>query len=595
MRLLLGYPPKAYVYMPYLATALLKGYIESVSHHSVAQWDINLDYHRFLWSPDFARQAARELEKQPESPRTLYFHVLAGYLEQQVTESYEAVRENDTYRSWGDVDFHNRVLTAAVDLADYLDESAGIRVFRLPRAWGQVEELIDRLEHTVMGRWVRPLLDRCGDCDVLGLSVAYAEQFLTALLIARIVTERFPHVRIVLGGNVATHYKREILQDEPLRRLLDYAVFYEGEQPLLDLLSFLEQGGAGALPSNIVRFRPDGAEYAEDLHGKPKLEAVPDFRGLPLEHYPTPKPILPILTSKGCYWGKCTYCSHYEGYGQGYYSFKEEHVIQTIRSLQARHQARYFYFVDEALPPKTVHHLARRVQESGLDIRWFSESRAEKAFSTPAALQALRDSGCSFLVHGIESGNPEVSRRLLKGIDLAATAEHLRNCKAAGIGTAGMFFVGFPGETAEQAEDTFRFIEKNYEYLDFASVGVFHLERGTPVFLTPDVYGIAEILDTERPFPIAFEYRMEGESETTGPVKLRSRLRELHAKFHHMRPKFVKAVDRAMIVFLKEYDQFGAFPLERPQGGVPIDIRYGAHQDRRGTLDIYRHRLTVFQ
>ena len=36
----------------------------------------------------------------------------------------------------------------------------------------------------------------------------------------------------------------------------------------------------------------------------------PDYDGLPLEKYFAPELVLPYDPTRGCYWGKCTFC-HY--------------------------------------------------------------------------------------------------------------------------------------------------------------------------------------------------------------------------------------------------------------------------------------------
>lgn len=56
--------------------------------------------------------------------------------------------------------------------------------------------------------------------------------------------------------------------------------------------------------------------FAEDMHTLPP----PDFDGLPLEKYFVPTKILPYLATRGCYWGRCEFCDHGEGYTAGYRS-----------------------------------------------------------------------------------------------------------------------------------------------------------------------------------------------------------------------------------------------------------------------------------
>ena len=45
---------------------------------------------------------------------------------------------------------------------------------------------------------------------------------------------------------------------------------------------------------------------------------LPDFDGFPLDHYFVPERIIPYLATRGCYWGRCTFCDHGQGYFDQY-------------------------------------------------------------------------------------------------------------------------------------------------------------------------------------------------------------------------------------------------------------------------------------
>lgn len=596
MRVLLLFAPESYQYMPYLSTPLLKGYIESVSTHTVDQIDMSIEYLSYLWSSQASKICKEEIEKNNYEPKATYYHALAGYLEKNIEKSYLLLKNDDTYKSADLVSENTNILDSVKDLINYVDMINNAKYNSLPKDLGKLIDQIDNFRSSFLAQWIlKNLPVNLEQYDVVGFSITYKEQLIPSLFIADLIKERFPNIKIVIGGNTITHYKKEILNDKSLINLVDYGIFYEGEYPLLCLLNHLENEDYEAINNdiNVAVFSGEKTYYREDLLRKPKAEAVPNFDGINLNLFPTPKTIFPILTSKGCYWGKCTYCAHFEGYGQGFYSFKQDTIINTITTLKDKHGADYFYFVDEALPPKTVQNIAERISKINIDIKWFSEARAERGFVTPKSIKALKNSGCILLINGIESGNENVLKLMDKGIKVQDIEKYLRFCKEAGIGTAGMFFIGFPGETFEEAEDTFKFIERNQDYIDFASIGVFFMERDTPVYLNPEKFNIAEIIEYEKPYPLSYEYRMENNQSFMTPRRLKVTLNELHHKYKHLKPKFVKAIDRSIMVFIQENNGYQVEGSSSSHNEQNVKLTYGTHSGREAKLDINKKRLTI--
>jgi radical SAM superfamily enzyme YgiQ (UPF0313 family) len=60
--------------------------------------------------------------------------------------------------------------------------------------------------------------------------------------------------------------------------------------------------------------------------------------------------------------------------------------------------------------------LCREIRARGLEVRWGGTSRVDSAALRPEVLDAARSAGCDRLEFGVESGSPEVLRRIAKGI-----------------------------------------------------------------------------------------------------------------------------------------------------------------------------------
>src|SRR6185436_16323594 len=109
--------------------------------------------------------------------------------------------------------------------------------------------------------------------------------------------------------------------------------------------------------------------------------------------------------------------------------------------------ARYFYLVDEALPPRKLTQLATiferaRRRIGSRTLGWMAEARMEKTMVATPAADLLRRAGCRLLVNGIESGVQAVIDRMEKGIHLPFVERFARDCHDTGVRTGWMLFVG---------------------------------------------------------------------------------------------------------------------------------------------------------
>jgi anaerobic magnesium-protoporphyrin IX monomethyl ester cyclase len=69
----------------------------------------------------------------------------------------------------------------------------------------------------------------------------------------------------------------------------------------------------------------------------------------------------------------------------------------------------------------------------------------------------MREVGCDCISFGIESGNPEMLKRIRKGITLEQARNAVKCCKDADILPHASFMVGLPGESIETLQQTQRF------------------------------------------------------------------------------------------------------------------------------------------
>ncbi len=376
--------------------------------------------------------------------------------------------------------------------------------------------------------------------DLVGISIPTQAQLLAALTLAAQIRDAGLKCHITVGGPHVTMMREKLAKVPRMFDLIDSAVLFEGEIPLLHLLKALESGGdLSGVPNLMYRVTPARPGLTPPPSHKsiaapaevrtnpanPFLESrsaeeeqTPDFDGLPLERYLAPELVLPLATTHGCYYGKCAFCNVGYGSPNGYFPISVEHILGLVQTVQQKYHCRNIFFVDEAITPRIMRELSAALTAKDAQINWTVAARFEKSL-TDELLTAAAESGCRMLLYGLESASEPVMKAMIKGTSKQEMARILHTATRLGIWNHTFFFFGFPGETLETAQETVNFVYENQEYIHSASPGAFLMEIYSPAYREPAKFGVREIIDNpERDLAIYFEYRLD--TATTGQAAL---------------------------------------------------------------------------
>jgi hypothetical protein len=318
--------------------------------------------------------------------------------------------------------------------------------------------------------------------DLAGFSILSEQNLLYALALGKVIKQRF-NIPIALGGAMMSHLEPvELLQAFPW---LDYVFFGEAEKNLADFIdAWPEQQFASVYGLAYRR----GRKIIECCKAPPlplNQLPYPNFDDFPLTQYIVPEPVLPIITCRGCYWGKCTFCSHTRPYGPVVRMRRPEQVVNEITHQINRYGARRFLFVDEAISPKMLRHLSEEILARGLEIQFGAEGvRVEKAFDE-ALLRLAYRAGLRWVYVGIESGTQRLLELIDKGIEIETVERFIEMCRRVGITPQLSFIVGLPGTTPAELQNEISFLQR-YP-MDSSS---FVLLLGSPMQERPDNFGI---------------------------------------------------------------------------------------------------------
>lgn len=351
------------------------------------------------------------------------------------------------------------------------------------------------------------------EVDFVGISIVFPSQIPEALHLARFLRERAPHAFLALGGP-GIHQVVVHLEPELQRRVLEYCDaigLYEGEETLTQLFPKLEAWRAernAQRRADLLRDVPNlffldpvtnepcmGPRWTLDLR---EGSALPDYGDLDLDRYLAPSRTLLYAPTRGCYWGKCSFCYYglTETATASYREIPPEQAASELGQLARRHGVKNFYLSCDVLSPVYAVRLAEALIDKGIKIRWSSDLKIEKYF-TPERCALLAKSGLRSAAFGIESGSDRILELMRKGSDRATMTAVNRAFHEAGVATEWMTFTDHPDESVEEALDTIQWIEEQRDYIDCFIVGKFGLERGSHIAQDPQRYGVKRIYYAE--------------------------------------------------------------------------------------------------
>jgi len=520
-KVMLVFPPDWYPSEPYLSLPSLTSVLRAAGH-DVVQKDVNLEMYDWYFSEDFLcrlvlKRVPQQLDRLrklsrlrslTESEQELQV-ALAGLTRTRMAELTEKaekakriVRTQEFYEAdkleWAINTFREVTDTISLVYAPAricmppMETDLSYKVFMSSEVLDAIEDTQVNVYRDVFEQILKPAIVTERP-DVIGISIVLQQQIFSTMTFCKLIKEQFPNIHVTVGGNTVTRL-RDVLPETPKLQLVEAVA---AGRDLAGIPNLMYRDASGIHTSSL--------SYAEDMSALPP----PDFDGLPLEKYFVPDRILPYLATRGCYWGRCEFCDHGEGYTAGYRTKKIDQIIEEIRGLKTEYNTRFFHFTDESYPPALFRKLTRRLVETNMDIVWTTHMRFEKSLSDEEVWQDARTSGCKFLHYGYESG----SERVLKLMDKATTTEAIqRSLKLAadvGIWNHVMGFFGFPGETREDAYASMRFLEENKDLVHSIGFGTFDLSKHTPVAKNPERFGVTPYKNPEWDLALDYYYTVK--------------------------------------------------------------------------------------
>ncbi len=275
-----------------------------------------------------------------------------------------------------------------------------------------------------------------------------------------------PETFVALIGSHVTYFDRETLAENPA---VDAIVRGEFEYTCADLARTLE---AGADLSRVLglTYRDADGEVRRNPD-RPLFEPL-DQMPFPARHvvggegyragiYSGGHPTA-MVSSRGCPY-RCTFCLWPDIlYGHKFRARSAENVVEEIEQAVRRYGHDEIYFDDDTftIDRQRVLDICCLIQERGLEkeMEWIAQCRVDTV--DREMLEAMKAANCGYILFGVESGSPQMLRKMKKGITPDKVRTAFKLTREVGIKTQAFFLFGMPGETQGTIQETIQFAKE---------------------------------------------------------------------------------------------------------------------------------------
>jgi magnesium-protoporphyrin IX monomethyl ester (oxidative) cyclase len=348
-------------------------------------------------------------------------------------------------------------------------ETAGHEVSILDEFMSSSSSIWKSNEKTIIGmpNWKIKEELRKTNPHVVGVSNPFTSQVENAISICNIVKAANPQILTVVGGPHVSAVPLQFLEEA---KNADIAVVGEGEQTLLDIVTSLERQQAISTVLGIAYRR--GAEVLR-TPPRPLLQNLdelpfPAYHLVDMEQYLKPRGIgyrsfkdrsISMITSRGCPFN-CCFCSVHLHMGKPFRAHSAAYVVKHVEYVVKKYRVKTIFFEDDNLTLDTdrFEAICDKIIAQGIKVNWETPDGVRADCLTPQLLRKMKQSGCTSLFFGIESGDQKVLDNVIgKSLDLKKVIDVAKTCEELELKTGAFYIIGFPGEKKENMLKTVEF------------------------------------------------------------------------------------------------------------------------------------------
>lgn len=293
--------------------------------------------------------------------------------------------------------------------------------------------------------------------DAVG-ATSVTMNFYEAHQIIRDVKHYNPEIITMMGGPHVSFTAEETLKKYPD---IDLIVVGEGEDTIAELTPVLTEKNRWQDIRGIA-YRNNGGivmtgkrDFIADIDRIPS----PARHLLPISRYRALGFPVSLITGRGCPYA-CIFCLGRKMVGSKVRKRNPARVLDEIETILGYGFDRINIADDLFTTDKErVREICTGIKERSLKFLWSAFARVDTVSQEVFDLMAA--AGCDSVSFGVETGNPEMLKRIKKGIKLEQVHSAVRMCQQAGMIAHASFIIGLPGETKDTLCETEAFAKSS--------------------------------------------------------------------------------------------------------------------------------------
>jgi radical SAM superfamily enzyme YgiQ (UPF0313 family) len=312
--------------------------------------------------------------------------------------------------------------------------------------------------------------------DIVGVQ-ALTSNLKNAVKLCDTARGKNPDALTVLGGIAPTQISEELV----MSGAADVVVHGEGELTFSELVStFGERGRAGLREVAGITYRDD---YGRAVHNEPR-PLVADLDQLPspardLADMATYQRVSKgragnLITSRGCSYA-CAYCYSRHQWGRGQRRHSVERALDEVTILLEDYGVDRIRIEDDDFieDREWARAFCDGMRVRGLSGRLEWEAKGRPNQMDAELLRDLRSAGCFRLLMGVESLDPQLLKRLNRGVTVDMVERALGLLRASGVAVQATVILGIPGETLDATRYTLRWLDERLSGRDIVGACFF--------------------------------------------------------------------------------------------------------------------------
>ena len=316
------------------------------------------------------------------------------------------------------------------------------------------------IDSTITPNLKHRVLEEVKDALCLGISLVTGPMIRETVEISRAVKAWNKDFPVILGG-----WHPSLLPDQTLEAdFVDIVVRGQGEDAILEIVQRLEDGtsfqgirGVGFKRDGNLVFNPERplrplVEMPPKAYHLADFDAYERLCGRRWAMY---------TSSLACPFN-CSYCTNAGVYGRQWNALPAEQVVEETFDLATRYRLEMLWVVDDnfMVDIERALKIAEGLVRVGARFRWSIQATTNlTARLCEDELRLMRRAGLHQICQGVDSASPKILSLMNKTFqDFESIYQSAERCLTAGIRPSFNIIFGYPGEGAQERQETIRFI-----------------------------------------------------------------------------------------------------------------------------------------